>query len=138
LVISQGLPKNLLTDIRPVLDLSPRANRVINFFADAIATGTVATTSTTKDTYITNINVSGAKVVGDSGTALFPVVTVGGTTKVLFRLASITLTQDFQHAEVAFNPPIKLDRGKPITLSATGAWTLATMHVQGYEVIPSP
>lgn len=81
------------------------------------ATGTLQTTPSDKDTYITNVEAAIIKdATCDAADSTFRInAVVDGVTRVLAAIPTITLTAQNSSIAMHFNPPIKIDRDTAIT-----------------------
>jgi len=97
-----------------------------------LAGGGTFTTPSDRDFYLTNAQISIAKVAADSGALASLTVVIDGVTISILRINGVTLTADAQNVLQSWNFPIKLDRGTNITLSLSGAYTTANALLQGF------
>lgn len=124
---SQEIPQEVGKTIVPTLDITPRNHRVCNVMENGTRTVTadanLYAVPSDKYFYLVSANTSFIKdVVCDqaTGAAVYLKVNVGGATKIICNLPSITLTADKQAMTMYFNPPIKVDSGSTIVLSGGG------------------
>lgn len=106
-----------------VSDVNPSHNRFCDVAVAATLTNgtsqTIYTTPTDKDFYLTSANCSVIKDVTSTSTDTTIVVTIGGSTTAVLRIAGITLTAQSGSMSQTFNTPIKIDRGTGISLQNT-------------------
>jgi len=138
LSVAEGFPQNLLPDIRPILDVTPRHHRNVEILRATTAAGNLYTVPAKTTFYLTNALISGAKAVGDSGTAISMTATYNGATVTLLRAISSTLTAYEQTIVGNWQfHPIKFPSGSVITLGVGGTWGASCAQLQGYEVLDS-
>ena len=135
--VSDAIPKQVVPSIQPVFEVN---RNVANFQATitkaTTGTGSIATTSSTVDTYITQVTYSITKdATCDQATGTLAVNgVIGGTTTPLIRLSVLTLTAQDKTASASFDPPVKLDRNSLISanLSFTAGALVETASIHGY------
>lgn len=144
LTLTEGFPQNLLPNVQPVMDMTPRNHRLVNSFNAATKTtssssDTVFTTPTDRDLYITQVIfgfVKDAACDTASGAATLR-VTSGGQAKTIAALPVLTLTAQDSRVVMNFNPPMKADRNTNCTMVqgtfTAGAFVRVT-EVIGYEL----
>jgi len=141
LTITEGFPQNLLANVQPVMDMTPRFHRTATA-AISNSTGSgnsaVFTTSTNADTFITGATwgiVKDATCDLASGGASLT-ATQDGKSITLLTLPVLTLTAQSLIVSQVFNPPIKVDRN--ITLRMNQTFTVGTLarsaNIHYYEV----
>ena len=135
LTLSEGYPQNMRGDIKAVMDMTPRTHRFNNVIASA-ASGTIYTTPTDRDFFLTGIDISGSKAVGDSGTVLSLLVNIDGIARTVSIIQKQTVTAESTDKSVQFAVPFKLTRGSVVTYTLTGTWTITQAIVMGYTVAP--
>jgi hypothetical protein len=137
--IAEGVPNNLLPNVQPVIDLTPRNHRntdiIATFNKTASGSSTVYTTPTDKDFYLCLAGLNISKDATSDNVTCAILATVGGVSKDILRVPMQTLTaipnSDFERS---FNKPVKIDRGTTITvlLSFTVGTITAATHVSGF------
>jgi len=143
LTIGDGWPSNLLPNVQPVMDMSPRFHRNINFFVSNTRNTSGSTTSSTPadgDTFIVGCMLSVAKDATcdvATGTVAALQVQVSGVAQVILRIAGLTLTAERDSVVLMFDRPIKVDRNSTIGLS-TSTYSAGLMNrsfaIYGYTV----
>jgi hypothetical protein len=139
------VPSKLSETVVAVMDIGPNNNRVgtilnpSTFDAANTAALTLATTDTTRDTYVTGAMLSVIKDATATSTRSAIVVTINGLQTRLISIPGFTLTAQNQSVFLAFPAPIKLDKGSNITATNTTAVgnVTASAIIYGYNVNPS-
>jgi hypothetical protein len=142
LSISEGFPQQLSNVVVPVLDMTPDNHRKDTVLASLTQTTTgamtVYTASADRDTYITGASISfvkGATCDIASG-AIALGITQLSLARTLISISVLTLTAERDKVFIAFQNPVKIDRGTTITLSGTftaGA-LVRSANIIGFEV----
>lgn len=142
LTLSEGFPQNLSSTVQGVIDMTPSFHKRIVPYASLSRTTsgaqTIATTSSTKNTYITSLSLGVAKDSACDVAIGAVVVTcnVGGAAKVLAAVPIVTLTAQTANIYYKFDKPILLDKGAAIAFG-TSTYTAGTMcrncTLFGYE-----
>lgn len=141
LTLSEGFPQNLLPNVQPVMDMTPRFHRTITTYASGVSTSgaqTVYTAVTGKRLYIVGVFLGVVKdATNDMATGAVTVTAnVGGSSKTLAAIPVLTLTAQDQNSYVSFERPIVVDRGANVSTSAT--FTAGAMRrnvtIYGYEL----
>ena len=144
LTLAEGFPQVLLPNVVPVMDMTPRFHRFVDFADSASNTSTAAATirtaSTDKDTYVTGAVFGFTKdATSDSPTGRMNfTVVIKGQAKNLISLPVLTLTAQDKQVAISFNPPIKVDRGSAIALGSitnTVGTVVRSGSVFGYELV---
>jgi len=140
LSISEGFPTVLNPTVQAIIDMTPRKNRIATIVragSNNNSDTTLYTTPTDKDFYLTFASLHWAKDVTATSVFVTLKVTVGGVEQNLLMLGHFTVTaMNLTVTEGRFDPPIKLDRGTPITVdqNTTTANTKAGGSIVGYTV----
>jgi hypothetical protein len=121
-------PNELADKIVPTFETNPQLLRYTNYivYGAKSLTGdlTLETTSTTKDTYLTGINLAFSKDAAcncDTGACSLQVTPDETNVKTtIFHIVTPTLTADARQASITFRNPIKLKRGTTIILGSNG------------------
>jgi len=132
--LAEGFPSQLNPSVVPVIDMTPRFHKTCNVVENRTASGTIFTTATDVDTYITGATLSGAKAAASTGATLLISVVQDGITKSIVNIAGITLTAERDSIAHTFYPPIKVDRGSAVVCTAGGVWDAIRCTVQGFTV----
>jgi len=134
-------PNQLAEKVVPVMETNPELLRTLDYFQfkeDTGTGGTMATTPTDRDVYLTGCTLSIQKDVTSTLTAYSLRGVVNGIAVHLADMAFLTLTIANQNMAVSFPKPIKLDRNSTITITLTGggvATHKATTTINGYQVL---
>lgn len=138
-----AVPQQLAKSVVPTMETNPKLLRIINYHKSAsrVTTGTesLATTSATKDTYITNIHFSFVKDATQDGATGHQSVqgTINGLVRDLISTAMLVTTAQNETCVINFCTPVKLDRNTAISMWAP-AYTTGLMcrscNIFGYEV----
>jgi len=137
-----NIPSEIGNTVVPVMEVNPKLLRETNFLASGAVTNstgsTIATTSTTKDTYLTGCQVSFVKDAGSTATLIRAYCTRYGTTtpEACVRIACLTGVAQAGETSVTFANPIKLARGSNLTINPdTNVANLSTAVVfHGYTI----
>jgi len=134
-----ALPKNIQTNIQPVLIVNPKKNTFAKYISQRSVTGvsTISTTSSDKDTYLTSINLSNQSDATADNVRIYVSVTLeDGSVAYILELSKITLTAFTGNMTKNINPPLKLKRGSSISLANvfTAGASVSSAGVTGYEV----
>lgn len=121
-----SVPNQIAEKVVPTMEVNPfllkKTNLIVNSSKSTTGNGTVYTTLTDRDTYLTGINLHMIKdVTCDTadGTACFVSFVQGGQTKYPVAISGITLTAQNESRVVLFANPVKLDRGSVVQISGT-------------------
>lgn len=119
-----------------VIDISPYANVVRNILGTSTGTGTLYTTPTDKDFYLTSVQISvQANAACDSTFAVIR-CTIEGIIRNVIGIAKLTLTATSEAVSITFTTPVKIDRGTAIQTNNTftaGSQTISA-QITGYTV----
>ncbi len=96
--------------------------------------GTLHTTPSDKDFYITNIFWNYVKTAADTGSLMSITVIINGVTVNLIRIGHITGTLGQDSGNETYFQPLKIDRNTAIACSLTGTWTITNQIIKGYTV----
>jgi len=129
-----ALSDDVMPNIQPVITLTPVA-RILK----SAGSGTLYTTPSDKDFYLTGFSASFSKAVTDTGTSLTLTCFTEGVSVPLIRLAGVTLTVERDTVAVDLSIPIKVDRGTAIASGASGTFSSTAFCIRGYteEVLSS-
>jgi hypothetical protein len=123
---AQGIPRQLNTQVIPVMECNPRLLRISSIVRQAAqsATGdvTVYTTPAKQDFYMTYAQLSIQKDVVSDNVVCHLTCTMGGATRRIISIPAISLTAGTRDIAVSFPFPIKIDRNTNVLLS--GAFTV--------------
>ena len=143
LTLAEGYPQNLLSNVQPVLDITPRNHRlikIINASSQSSTTGgTVLSGNNDVDRFITMIQYHMIKdVTCDTATGTAGVRTnIDGVGRNIAQINILTTTAQSELVQIDFNRPIKIDRNASITFTqptfTTGAMA-RSVTVGYYEV----
>jgi hypothetical protein len=109
--------------IQPVKEINPSMDWIKSGVSAATGTATLATTPSSKDTYITGVFLGVNKNAAcDTATGAIAIAaTINGVSTNLLRIPVITLNAENSNISQAIYPPIKIDRGTSITIGGTFA-----------------
>ena len=137
------IPRNVDDKIVPVINVNPKHARISRGFAlltslsDATS-ATIYTCDTIKETYLTAASLQVAKDVNAPATTIELKVTDAETesSQAILKVFGLTLTALNDHAELNFDPPIKLKKGTNILITSdnAGATIKAKATLIGYTV----
>jgi hypothetical protein len=137
---SMGVPTGVNGIIQPVVNVNPKDYRNPIILKDATVTdagGTVYTTRSDVDTYITGIQCSFIKDATATGTKAYATISVNNVVSVLFQVLQLTLTAQYGQEALFYRFPLKVDRGATLVLAQTG-YTVGNQKlsivVYGYTV----
>jgi len=114
--------------IQPTIEIKPNLNIVRN------SDGTIYTTPSDKDFYLTAAEIATAHAATDTGTDANILATIQGSANqrlVVIKELNNPGVPSTQTAIMYFNPPLKIDRGTAIIISATN-FTGARGCINGY------
>jgi len=134
LSISEGFPTLLQKHIQPVMDCTPEFHRRINIDV-ATSAGTLVTTPTDRDFYITGLYISFTKTGADTGTAASITTTIDGNSATIHTIGCINAQADAQSVFVPLQHPLKVDRGAAVTLAVAGGFTAIRAAVHSFETV---
>lgn len=122
------IPNELAEKVVPTCETNPELLRKITIVRDITITdsssGTIYTTPTNQDFYLTDVQMDGFKSAAAGTTEFYITVTINGATKKIISMHHPTTTAiNNLHAEKSFLLPIKLDRNTNITLNSNNATT---------------
>jgi len=145
LSVSEGFPTSLGNQIVPVININPKDYRTTNvlFASSSTSSGNIGigTTSTTKDTFITSIQMSMAKdaTCDVASGAIYLDMTFNDVVRDFAYISILTLTAQSQTVFLQFANPVRVARGSSILIGA-GAHTVGLFSkaaaVHGFEVEP--
>lgn len=121
------IPNQLAEKVVPVMEVNPKLLRRANIVRSGTATGTGAstiyTTPSNQDFFLTHAELSIIKdAASDYATGGYPLnVTIDGVTRSILIISILTLTAQNQTVGIAFNTPVKLDRGSTIALNSASS-----------------
>ena len=138
LTLAEGYPQQLASTVQPVMDMTPRFHRVAKTFGSSTTStsgsGTVFTTSATKETMITSVQFGIIKdntcdaANGSCGLR----VNQGGAQQLLCVLPVLTTTGQEHNVTVSFPTPVRADKGTAIQFF-NGSFTVGNF-VRAYVV----
>jgi len=116
----------------PTVQIAP----YIDVVRGGTGAGTVYTTPTNKDFYLTALTLSFVKDVTAVATYVNIYTTIGGVASVIMAIPSTTLTVDSAQLSLSLPVAIKVDRGAAITIGASSATANITARASiiGYTV----
>lgn len=129
------MPTSQVSDIIiPVIPVLPIANIVETGTVTNATSGTVFTTPTDKDFYLTGASLSMIKDVLSQSVSTDLRAVLRGITIFPLTIRSISLTIQNDSKAQIFNPPIKLDRGTTVTITNSNATAeiTASATIYGY------
>jgi hypothetical protein len=113
----KGENSNEIADfIQPVINIYASPNIIRKGTASNSTSGTIYTTPSDKDFYLTNCAISVTKDATSTSTGSDIQVTINGVTFQILTLATLTLTAQNMSNSMDFSNPIKIDRGTPIQI----------------------
>lgn len=119
---SEGVPQVLSGTAIPVIDMTPDFHRVADTRGTGSA-GTIITTPTDVDFYLTGCELEGDKTAAQTGTLLAITATINGVVRAISQVPTQTLTAESKVHAREFTVPIKIDPGTAITFTVSGTWT---------------
>lgn len=118
---TDAIPRQVLPTIQPVYEAGQRITES-TLSSNSTASGnlTLATTNTTRDTYITFYSLSFIKdATCDVATgSIMLVATLKGIQTVIARIPLLTLTAQSEHGVYCLEKPIRVDRGTSIYVTS--------------------
>lgn len=129
------VPNQIADKVVPVMEVNPKLFRSCNIVENIYGSaGTIYTTPTDKDFFLTSATLSYNKSVADSGTNAFIKLTLPGQGEsIILTLPGITLTAEKLAISSTFNPPILIKRGTNIYTSGANITTICS-NITGYSV----
>lgn len=119
----QGVPKEIIDKIQPVMEVNPKLLRVCNFVrhvsSSATGTSTVISATSSFDVYITSINLNVAYDSAADSTTTYLIATVDGVSRTLIEIMKVTLTAQDRGVSLTFPIPLKIDRNTAVSLTKT-------------------
>lgn len=104
----------------PVYSVNPSKANLVRSIAQTIsAAATIYTTPSSKDFYLTSIQLSYTKDATFDGNAVYISVVVDGATHIIACLAANSTVKDHDHLEMNYTFPIKIDRNSVIQICGT-------------------
>ncbi len=136
--VSNLAPSKVIDSIQPVINVNPKDYRRVNIIKSTAVAGTVYTTPSNKDFYLTNTHLSAStNQASQTGTVSISVLPKGETSTIIINAIRLltTVILDSDHSEIfeSFERPILLERNSTITLAITNT-TAARAIIFGYEV----
>jgi len=117
LTLTEGFPQNLLPNVQPVMDMTPRFHQLLRLEQAASATSTSSSTlftaSTSRKTFIVAVAMSYVKDAAcDAGNGTFGIrANVGGVSKQILSVYNLTLTAQQGNVFYSCDKPILIDKG---------------------------
>lgn len=115
------IPTELAEKVIPVMEVNPKLLRKTKICRSLIVTnstsGTIYTTPTTQDFYLTGATISVIKDATATSVYSQLVVYIDGASQGIMNIPGITLTAQNQSLTLSFPIPVKLDRGSTINIS---------------------
>jgi hypothetical protein len=130
--ITDAIPRQVIPTIQPVFAVEPQ---ISTFLLSSAGTDdfSLATTSSTRDTYITGAVLSVAKVATDTlATVNLTVTPENSSETVLIGYRGVTLTADSQTISVSLPYPLKLKRNTLIRVDFNVANGASTASIWGF------
>jgi hypothetical protein len=115
--------------IQPTIEITPKCNIV-----KSANSGTIYTTPSDKDFYLTNTLLSVGHAAADGGTAAFIQGYINGVLTTITRIQMVTLALSNPIITETFNYPIKIDRATAISIGVSGALSDVNANIKGYTV----
>lgn len=121
----------------PIVDISPiKYKTSVSKRGEAInsTSGTIYTTPTIGDFYLTSAQLSYIKDATSTSLTTGVRITQGGVVVQILSLNQLTLTAGYDSVSLSFNPPLKVDRNTSITVnnSTNVANISACATISGY------
>jgi len=128
-----NIPSQIAEKVVPVIDVTPRQNRVcdiVRLGACSNATSaTIYTTPADRDFYLVGASISVIKDITSTSTTSNLRVTINGVAQSLLSISTATLTIQTAQNSISLPVPIKCDRNSTITL--TSDTNVANFKIQG-------
>lgn len=134
LTLSEGFPQVLLPNVVPVMDMTPRFHRVVNIVRNGTSASTIYAVPSDRDFYLTYASLSAAQAATGTGVSISITVVIDGVTRNLMDIATVSLQACTENVFNSFMPPVKIDRGSNIVLSASGSYDRLRGNIAGYQV----
>lgn len=83
---------------------------------------------------ITAVSIAYSKSAADNGTSLQCSTTLGGSSRIVARISTQTLTAESRNVFFAFPVPIVCDEGQGVSRAIGGAFTAEAVEVYGYFI----
>lgn len=104
--------------IVPVIPISRVATVSLRTaLADSAGPGTILTTPTDRDFYLTGVTMSVIKSVGSTSLLTHVQTTINGVARFIIAIDSLSVTAQSETISQTFNPPLKIDRGVVISIN---------------------
>lgn len=121
LSITEGFPQKLLSNVQPVIDMTPRFHRTLlskNASRSTTGSSTIYTAPAKKRVYICGAQISASADATSDCTEFYIAVQQGGVAAVrILSLMKLTTTAFSDSLSVSFPFPIEIDEGTNITLN---------------------
>lgn len=131
------IPNQLAEKVVPVMEVNPKFFRRVNVVISSLSAGTIYTTPTDKDFYLTFAHMSAQTVTAGAATCTLAITPfeINAATIILNINLQPTALIDTCHdvTTASFTPPILLKRGTVITSAAT-AGVNKRFVIAGYTV----
>ena len=135
--VSNVAPTKVSDDVQLVLNVNPKDYRRTTVIASSTSTGTIATASLTKKTYITAFSIDGTTITAGSSNIRLTVTPKGSTSTIIGQIScqpTALIDSVSAHDNTTLNSPMELEPGSLITVSSAGTWAGRYTFVFGYEV----
>lgn len=129
----EGLPSELAKQVVPIIDCTPKNNRITIFCKggskETTGASTLFTTPSGKNTYLTAATLTYSKdATCDMALGYVALgVTIDGVVTYPLLISTNTLTAQSGQLCMQFKDPLKLDSGTNVSITASGAYTAGTM-----------
>jgi hypothetical protein len=136
-IAKEQVPTQLADKVVPVMEVNPKLFRRINISASITADGTVYTTPSNKEFYLTNISLSASNKTASQDSLCTMTVTPKGypATVVCYTNFSTSALNDVGdgNMNVNFNVPMLLEKSTNLVLASTNC-SYRRCFIAGYEV----
>lgn len=138
--IEQGLeqvPDELASKVVPVMETNPQLLRTINVIKNQNGAGTIYTTPTDKDFYLTSASLSVTGTGAVSGTGTITAFPKGQASTIMCAclVESVAGAADSNSNTITFPFPILLERGSVIAATSSSL-NIKSFVITGYTVEP--
>jgi len=128
---SDHAPSEISNFIQPIVDVTPNNNRIVNIYKELDVTntsGTIYTTPTDKDFYLTSCSLSFIKNAGNLSAKVY-IAYISASPIYLNIISTLSGTADRANNTITFNTPLLLPRGAALSLASDDA--TASINISG-------
>lgn len=132
----QGLPAKVIPNVQPIIDINPLSHPILNIALSVTAFGTIYTTPTNTDFYLTSFSM-GFQEPNQNYKDISIKAYINNIKTVVGTIQN-GVSGDSLNLVYSFPFPLIIDRNTDITFETTGSFTSVIATIQGFTYNSNP